>query len=68
MVQSRRPDEGVRPHPSATETSGALAIRVPEELRERLRRVTRALDISALEVIEMGVDLAERRIAADEYE
>lgn len=45
-----------------------VAIRLPEELRQRLRWVTEALDISQAEVMEMGIELAETRLAADEYE
>jgi hypothetical protein len=41
---------------------------LPDELRQRLRSVTEALDISQAEVMEMGIDLAESQIAAGEYE
>jgi hypothetical protein len=41
---------------------------LPDELRQRLRLVTEALDISHAEVMEMGIELAEARLAADEYE
>ena len=67
MDQSRQTEEMGRRHRSTVGISD-LAFRVPDELRERLRRVSGALDISALEVLEMGIDLAERRLAAEEYE
>lgn len=57
-----------RPPKSATGPAVPVAIRLPDELRERLRWVTEALDISQAEVMEMGIELAETRIAADEYE
>lgn len=68
MAHGRQSEEVSRRASRRPAASGALAFRVPEELRERLRRVTGALDISTLEVMEMGIELAERRIAADEYE
>ena len=68
MDQSRQTDELGRRHRSMVGVSTALAFRVPDELRERLRRVTGALDISTEEVLELGIDLAERRLAAEEYE
>jgi hypothetical protein len=45
-----------------------IAMRLPEELRLRLRQVTAALDISQAEVMEMGIALAESQLAADERE
>jgi hypothetical protein len=53
---------------SSTGPSVPVAVRLPEDLRQRLRLVTDALEISQAEVMEMGIELAERRLAADEYE
>jgi predicted transcriptional regulator len=63
----KREGAGRKPK-AATGPSAAIAIRLPDELRQRLRLVTEALDISQAEVMEMGIELAETRLAAQEYE
>ena len=63
----KRPGAGRKPN-SPSGPSVPVAIRVPDELRQRLRWVTEALDISQAEVMEMGIDLAESQIAAGEHE
>jgi predicted transcriptional regulator len=65
--EGKREDAG-RKSEAATGPSAAIALRLPEELRQRLRLVTEALDISHSEVMEMGIELAEARLAAQEYE
>lgn len=63
------PRESAERNPKSPSGPAApVAIRLPDELRQRLRWVTEALDISHAEVMEMGIELAERRLAADEYE
>ncbi len=69
MNTQQGPREGTGLEPkSPSGPAVPVAIRLPDELRQRLRLVTEALDISHAEVMEMGIELAEARLAADEYE
>jgi hypothetical protein len=63
----QRDGAGRKPN-SPSGPAAPVSIRLPDELRQRLRSVTEALDISQAEVMEMGIDLAESQIAAGEYE